>query len=70
MNRAIKYRVYPTTEQCVMFAKTFGCCRKVGIEDFRINVTINNRIGTIRINACGHCVRRAVTYHRSQRSSG
>ena len=29
MNKAIKYRVYPTTEQCVMFAKTFGCCRKV-----------------------------------------
>ena len=29
MNRAIKYRVYPTTEQSVMFAKTFGCCRKV-----------------------------------------
>ena len=29
MNRAIKYRVYPTTEQAVMFAKTFGCCRKV-----------------------------------------
>lgn len=28
-NRAIKYRIYPTTEQCVMFAKTFGCCRKV-----------------------------------------
>jgi len=29
MNRAIKYRVYPTTEQSVMLAKTFGCCRKV-----------------------------------------
>ncbi len=29
MNRAIKYRVYPTTEQCILFAKTFGCCRKV-----------------------------------------
>ena len=29
MNKAIKYRVYPTTEQFVMFAKTFGCCRKV-----------------------------------------
>ena len=29
MNRAIKYRAYPTTEQCVLFAKTFGCCRKV-----------------------------------------
>lgn len=28
-NRAIKYRVYPTTEQAVMFAKTFGCSRKV-----------------------------------------
>ena len=28
-NKAIKYRVYPTIEQCIMFAKTFGCCRKV-----------------------------------------
>lgn len=28
-NKAIKYRIYPTTEQSVMFAKTFGCCRKV-----------------------------------------
>ncbi|MDO4327595.1 MAG: helix-turn-helix domain-containing protein [bacterium] len=29
MNKAIKYRVYPTAEQAVMFVKTFGCCRKV-----------------------------------------
>ena len=29
MNRAIKYRLYPTKEQQIMFAKTFGCCRKV-----------------------------------------
>jgi len=29
MNKAFKYRLYPTTEQAVMFAKTFGCCRKV-----------------------------------------
>jgi len=29
MNKAIKYRLYPTTEQETMFAKTFGCCRKV-----------------------------------------
>lgn len=29
MNKAIKYRVYPTTEQEIMFSKTFGCCRKV-----------------------------------------
>lgn len=28
-NKAMKYRLYPTTEQCIMFAKTFGCCRKV-----------------------------------------
>lgn len=29
MKKAYKYRLYPTTEQTVMFAKTFGCCRKV-----------------------------------------
>ena len=28
-NKAIKYRIYPTSEQEVLFAKTFGCCRKV-----------------------------------------
>ena len=28
-NKSIKYRIYPTTEQSIMFAKTFGCCRKV-----------------------------------------
>ena len=28
-NKAIKYRVYPTNEQLVLFKKTFGCCRKV-----------------------------------------
>ena len=28
-NKAIRYRIYPTTEQAVFFAKTFGCCRKV-----------------------------------------
>ena len=26
---AIKYRLYPTTEQQVFFSKSFGCCRKV-----------------------------------------
>ena len=29
MNSAIKSRLYPTSEQKIMFAKTFGCCRKV-----------------------------------------
>ena len=28
-NKAIKYRVYPTNEQAILFVKTFGCCRKV-----------------------------------------
>ena len=28
-NKAIKFRIYPTSEQRIMFAKTFGCCRKV-----------------------------------------
>lgn len=29
VNKAIKYRLYPTEEQIIMFHKTFGCCRKV-----------------------------------------
>jgi len=29
MNHAYRYRIYPTTEQRALFAKTFGCCRKV-----------------------------------------
>ena len=29
MNRAIKYRLYPTNEQATLFKRTFGCCRKV-----------------------------------------
>ena len=29
VNRAIKYRLYPTEEQKIFFAKTFGCVRKV-----------------------------------------
>lgn len=29
MNKAIKYRIYPTAEQAIKFAQTFGCCRKV-----------------------------------------
>jgi len=27
MNKAYKFRIYPNTEQSIMFAKTFGCCR-------------------------------------------
>lgn len=28
-NTAIKYRLYPTKEQQIFFAKSFGCCRKI-----------------------------------------
>ena len=29
MNKAFKYRLYPTKTQMQLFARTFGCCRKV-----------------------------------------
>lgn len=29
MNKAIKYRLYPTKEQTIKFIQTFGCCRKI-----------------------------------------
>ena len=29
MNKTLKYRLYPTKTQMQMFARTFGCCRKV-----------------------------------------
>lgn len=29
LNRAIKYRAYPTDEQAELFAKTFGCVRLI-----------------------------------------
>ena len=28
-NIAYQYRLYPNAVQCVLFAKTFGCCRKI-----------------------------------------
>lgn len=40
MNKAIKYRLYPTTEQRILFAKTFGCCRKV------YNLMLSDKIGS------------------------
>ena len=27
MNKAYKFRIYPTAEQCIMLGKTFGCVR-------------------------------------------
>ena len=37
-NKAMKYRAYPTTEQAIMFIKTFRCCRKV------YNLMLNDKI--------------------------
>ena len=44
MNKAIKYRLYPTTEQCIMFAKTFGCCRKI------YNLMLSDKISSYKIS--------------------
>ena len=44
MNKAIKYRLYPTTEQCNMFAKTFGCCRKI------YNLMLADKIDSYKIS--------------------
>ena len=37
-NKVIKYRLYPTSKQTIMFTKTFGCCRKV------YNLMLNDKI--------------------------
>lgn len=37
-NKAIKYRVLPSDEQKELFAKTFGCCRKI------YNLMLNDKI--------------------------
>ena len=38
VNKACRYRLYPTTEQKMMFAKTFGCVR------FIYNKMLSDRI--------------------------
>ncbi len=44
-NKAIKYRVYPTIEQSIIFAKTFGCCRKV------YNLMLSDKIESYKTTA-------------------
>lgn len=50
MNKAIKYRLYPTKEQAILFSKTFGCCRKVynlmladKIESYKLTQSFGNQ---------------------------
>ena len=50
-NRAIKYRIYPTTEQMTLFAKTFGCCRKIWnlmLADMIASYQATGKFGTVR----------------------
>lgn len=42
MLRAYKYRIYPTDEQKVLFAKTFGCCRFVYNWALNLKITAYN----------------------------
>ena len=42
-NKALKYRLYPTTEQEIFFAKTFGCCRKIW------NLMLSDKIESYKI---------------------
>ena len=42
MLQAYKYRIYPTDEQKVLFAKTFGCCRFVYNWALNMKITAYN----------------------------
>lgn len=44
VNKTIKYRARPTIEQSVLFAKTFGCCRKV------YNLMLDDKISHYKID--------------------
>lgn len=58
MNKAIKYRLYPTTEQAILFIKTFGCCRKV------YNLMLNDKLESYK--ATGNC---GITIGRDQNAA-
>ena len=50
MNKAIKYRLYPTTEQSILFCKTFGCCRKVYNLMLADKITYYKETGSMLVN--------------------
>lgn len=58
MNRAIRYAIFPTEEQKIMLAQTFGCVRRVynlGLElqEGLYNAGFNNRRGKSRLLVSG-----------------
>ena len=44
MNQAFRFRIYPTKEQELLLAKTFGCCR------FLYNQMLNAKIEEYKKN--------------------
>ena len=70
MNKAYRYRLYPTIEQEVMFAKTFGCARFIynkmlsdRLDYYKATgKNLNNSVAQYKstgIHACGESVSRS-----------
>lgn len=57
-NKAIKYRLYPTEDQEVFFAKSFGCCRKVW------NLMLSDRIESYK--ATGKSVKKTPAKYKEE----
>ena len=47
---AYKYRIYPTEEQKILFAKTFGCCRYLWNRMLSDHITLYREIGHVPMN--------------------
>jgi len=47
LNRAYKYRLYPSEEQCIFLAKSFGCCRFIYNKMLSDKITAYNENGTM-----------------------
>lgn len=57
-HKAIKYRLYPTEEQELFFAKSFGCCRKVW------NLMLSDRIESYK--ATGKSVKKTPAKYKEE----
>lgn len=65
MLRAYEYGIYPTDEQKVLFAKTFGCCRfvynwalnlKITVYKERKDATLHKQSGMHHSVCFWHCL--------------
>lgn len=57
-HKAIKYRLYPTEDQEVFFAKSFGCCRKIW------NLMLSDRIESYK--ATGKSVKKTPAQYKEE----